>query len=104
LHQVLEWIVTADEIWVRPYEPESKAQRMAWKRPTSLVTKKFKSQPSADKIMLTLLFGIWKVRFWFISLQMVKPLTDFHMFGHIKVLRGRRFSSDEEVIGAVQAG
>jgi hypothetical protein len=35
------------------YEPESKAQSMAWKRPTSPVTKKFKSQPSAGKIMLT---------------------------------------------------
>jgi hypothetical protein len=29
--------------------------------------------------------------------------NDFHMFGPMKeALRGRRFSSDEEVIGAVQ--
>jgi hypothetical protein len=29
--------------------------------------------------------------------------SDFHMFGPIKeALRGRRFSSDEEIIGAVQ--
>jgi hypothetical protein len=29
--------------------------------------------------------------------------SDFHMFGRMKKdLRGRRFSSDEEVIGAVQ--
>jgi hypothetical protein len=34
---------------------------------------------------------------------MVKPLTDFRMFGPMKeALRGKRFSSDEEVIGAVQ--
>jgi hypothetical protein len=33
----------------------------------------------------------------------VKPLTDFHVFGPMKeALRGRRFSSDEEVTGAVQ--
>jgi len=29
--------------------------------------------------------------------------SDFHMFGPMKeVLKGRRFSSDDEVIGAVQ--
>jgi hypothetical protein len=102
--QFLERIVTADEIWVHHYEPDSKAQSMAWKRPTSPVAKKFKSQPSAGKIMLTL-FGICKVRFWFISLQRVhiSPPGDFHMFGLMnETLRGRRFSSDEEVIDAVQ--
>jgi hypothetical protein len=52
--QFLERIVTADETWLHHYEPESKAQSMAWKRPTSPVAKKFKSQPSAGKIMLTL--------------------------------------------------
>jgi hypothetical protein len=60
--QFLQRIVTADETWVNHYEPQSKAQRMVWKRPTSPVAKKFKSQPSAGKIMLTL-FGIWKVGF-----------------------------------------
>jgi hypothetical protein len=31
--------------------------------------------------------------------------SDFHMFGPIKeAQRGKRFSSDEEVIGAVQTG
>jgi hypothetical protein len=56
------------------YKPESILKSMAWKRPTSPVTEKFKSQPSPGKIMLTI-FGIWKVRFWFIPLQRVKPLT-----------------------------
>jgi hypothetical protein len=49
----LEPIVTADETWVHHYEPESKAQSMAWKRMTSPMSKKFISQPSAGKIMLT---------------------------------------------------
>jgi hypothetical protein len=31
---------------------------MAWKRPTSPVAKKFKSQPSAGKIMLTLFWDM----------------------------------------------
>jgi hypothetical protein len=52
--QFLERIVTADENWVRHYKPENKAQSMAWKRLTSPVAKKFKSQPSADKITLIL--------------------------------------------------
>jgi hypothetical protein len=65
--QILEQIVTADETWMHYYEPESKAQSMAWKRPTSPVAKKFKSQPSTGKI--------WKMRFWFISFLKVKPLT-----------------------------
>jgi hypothetical protein len=30
----LEQIVTADETWVHHNEPDSKAQSMAWKRPT----------------------------------------------------------------------
>jgi hypothetical protein len=34
---------TADETWLHHYEPETKAQSMAWKRPTSPVAKKFKS-------------------------------------------------------------
>jgi hypothetical protein len=50
----LERIVTADETWLHHYEPESKAQSMAWKRPTSPVAKEFKSQPSVGKIMVTI--------------------------------------------------
>jgi hypothetical protein len=30
--QLLERIVTTDETWVHHYEPESKAQSVAWKR------------------------------------------------------------------------
>jgi hypothetical protein len=56
--QFLERIVTADETWVYHYEPESKAQGMAWKRPTSPVAKKSKIQPSSGKIMLTLFWDM----------------------------------------------
>jgi hypothetical protein len=54
--QFFERIVTADETWLHHYEPQSKAQSMAWIRPTSPVAKKLKRQPSAGKITLTL-FG-----------------------------------------------
>jgi hypothetical protein len=43
---------------VHHYEPESKAQSVAWKRLTSTVAKKFKIQPSAGKIMLTLFWNM----------------------------------------------
>jgi len=36
------------------YEPESKRQSMQWKHPSSLANKKFKTQASAGKIMLTI--------------------------------------------------
>jgi hypothetical protein len=40
------------------YEPESKAQSVAWKRPTSPVAKKLKNQPSLGKIMLTIFWDM----------------------------------------------
>jgi hypothetical protein len=77
---------------------------MAWKRPTSPVAKKFKSQPSAGKIMLTLFWdmeGAILVHFTPKGPDLVP--SGFHMFGPMKeALRGRRFSSDKEVISAVQ--
>jgi hypothetical protein len=77
---------------------------MAWKCPTSPVAKNFKSQPSGGKIMLTL-FGDMECAFLVHFTPKGPDLapSDFHMFGPMKeALRGRRFSSDEEVIGAVQ--
>jgi hypothetical protein len=56
--QSLERIIIADEIWVHHNELESKAQSMAWKRPTSPVAKKFKRQPSAGRIMLTIFWNM----------------------------------------------
>jgi len=47
-------IVTGDETWVHHFAPESKRQSMEWKHPGSPVKKKFKSQPSAGKVLLTI--------------------------------------------------
>jgi len=55
LHQ----IVTGDESWVYHYEPESKRQSMQWKHPSSPANKKFKTQASAGKVMMTI--------FWVVS-------------------------------------
>jgi len=47
-------IVTRDETWVHHFAPESKRQSMEWKHLGSPVKKKFKSQPSAGKVLLTI--------------------------------------------------
>ena len=43
--------VTVDETWVHFYEPENKAQSRQWVGPGSPRPKKFKTQPSAGKVM-----------------------------------------------------
>ena len=44
-------LVTVDETWVHYYEPENKAQSRHWVGPGSPRPKKFKTQPSAGKVM-----------------------------------------------------
>jgi len=51
--QFLLKIVTGDETWVHHYDPEEKRQSMVNRHVTSPQPKKFKVQPSAGKIMLT---------------------------------------------------
>ena len=44
-------LVTVDETWVHYYEPENNAQSRQWVGPGSPRPKKFKTQPSAGKVM-----------------------------------------------------
>ena len=46
-------LVTVDETWVHYYEPENRAQSCQWVGPGSPRPKKFKTQPSAGKVMAT---------------------------------------------------
>ena len=46
-------LVTVVEIWVHYHEPENKAQSRQWVGPGSPMPKKFKTQPSAGKVMAT---------------------------------------------------
>jgi hypothetical protein len=66
---------------------------MAWKSPTSPVTKKFKSQTSASKIMLILFWdmeGVILVHFTPKGPDLAP--RNFHMFGPVKeTLKGRKF-------------
>jgi len=45
--------VTGDETWAHHYEPEMKRQSMEWHHPQSPKKKKFKTTPSAGKVMIT---------------------------------------------------
>jgi len=47
-------IVTGDESWVHHYDPENKRQSMEYRHPGSPSVKKFKTVPSAKKVMLTI--------------------------------------------------
>jgi hypothetical protein len=53
----LRRIITGDETWIHNYAPESKHQSLEWKHPTSPAKKKFKTQRSAGKVMLTVFWN-----------------------------------------------
>jgi hypothetical protein len=57
----LNKIIAVDNTWIYHCELGSKHQSMEWKHPQSPGKKKFKSQPSAGKLMLTL-FGTQKAQ------------------------------------------
>ncbi|XP_048241256.1 histone-lysine N-methyltransferase SETMAR-like [Haliotis rufescens] len=46
-------LVTGDETWIHHWDPETKKDSKQWKNKTSPPPKKFKTQPSAGKIMAT---------------------------------------------------
>ena len=46
-------LVTGDETWIHHWDPETNQVSMQWKHPGSPPPKKFKTQPSADKVMAT---------------------------------------------------
>ena len=54
----LHRIVKGDESRVYHYEAESKRQPMEWKNPSSPANKKFKTQASAGKVMLTIFWNV----------------------------------------------
>ena len=49
-------LVTGDETWLHHWDPDTKKESMQWKHPGSPPPKKFRTQPSASKIMATV-FG-----------------------------------------------
>ncbi|GFO15180.1 histone-lysine N-methyltransferase SETMAR [Plakobranchus ocellatus] len=50
-------LITGDETWVHLNTPETKRDSITWKHPSSPVTKKFKVQRSAAKVMATVFWN-----------------------------------------------
>jgi hypothetical protein len=48
----LDRIITGDETWCHHYKPESKWQSMEWRHVNSPSKNKFKTLPSAGKVIL----------------------------------------------------
>ena len=46
-------LVTGDETWLHHWDPDTKKEFMQWKRPGSPPPKKFRTQPSASKVIAT---------------------------------------------------
>ena len=51
-------LVTGDETWLHHWDPDTKKESMQWKRPGSSPPKKFRTQPSAGKVMATCFLGL----------------------------------------------
>ena len=66
---VLKKIIADDETWVHHYDPENKRQSMEYRHKESPQPKKFKTQVSAGKVMLTVFFGIRNMLFLQIFLK-----------------------------------
>ena len=46
-------LVTGDETWLHHWDPNTKKEPMQWNHPGSLPPKKFRTKPSASKVMAT---------------------------------------------------
>ena len=69
-------IITGDEPWVDHFQPESKRSSMEWKHSTSQ-KKKFKTNPSARKVMLTVFWDMQEViKIKSVALQFRRAKTD----------------------------
>ena len=53
----LQQIVTGDETWDHHFKLESKRVSMEWRHATSLCSKNFKAQQSAEKLMVIVFLG-----------------------------------------------
>ena len=63
----LSRLVTVDETWVHYYEPENKAQSCQSVGPGSPRPKKFKTQPSAGKVIATVFWDAQDVMLDFLA-------------------------------------
>jgi len=73
---ILENVITCDELWFFQYDPESKHQSMHWKSPSSPRQKKARQSTSKFKAMM-IIFSTSERLFMWIGCLKVRPLTRF---------------------------
>lgn len=95
----LNSVVTGDETWVHHYEPESKRASMEFRRKGSPSPRKFKTFPSAGKLMLTVFWDMNGV----ILIEFLQPGSTVNSDSYTKTLsnlkaRIRRVRPEMEVV------
>ncbi|GFO15225.1 serine/threonine-protein kinase atm [Plakobranchus ocellatus] len=108
-------LITGDETWVHLNTPETKRDSMTWKHPSSPVTKKFKVQRSAAKVMATVFWDAkanliqqWLQRYGWEILPHPAHSPDlapsyFHLFGPLKRhLGGMAFETEDDLISELR--
>jgi hypothetical protein len=51
-------IITGNKTWIHQSEPKSRYQSLEWKHDASLVKEKFRMQPTAGRVMLTVFLDL----------------------------------------------
>jgi len=78
----LDRIITGDKTWCHHHEPESKRQSMDWRHVNSPSKKKFKTLPSAGKVMCTVFWDRKVV----ILLDFLEPGQTINSYRYIATL------------------
>ena len=80
-------LMTVDETWVHYYGPENKAQSRQWVGPWTPRPKKFKTQPSAGKVMATVFWDAKGVIILFFVLPKRSTITGVYYANLLDQLR-----------------
>ena len=67
-------LVTGDETWLHHWNPDTKKESMQWKCPGSPPPKKFRTQPSASKVMAMVFWdskGIILIACWYFNYRRI---------------------------------
>ncbi|CAH2100850.1 unnamed protein product [Euphydryas editha] len=98
--------ITMDETWVYHHDPESKQEAKEWCEPGCSAPKRVHDNARCHKSILTMA-KIHELKFELLEHPPYSPdlaPRDFHRFPDLKkFMRGKRFSSNDEVITAVEA-
>lgn len=93
-------IITGDETWIHHWDPETKQESMQWKHLDSPPPRKFRTQPSAGKVMATIFWDTEGV----ILIDYLPPKTTVTGQYYAGVLRRLRDAVKEKRRGKLSKG